>query len=91
MVEDPVWMGLGILAYGGLYMGTIAGWLLLGQSVQTKMAFVLLVPYLVLEDTRSHRTSDLREFCELCVSRCVCVFLRDLRVLRAFVKDRRVY
>src|SRR5215813_12916536 len=48
MVDDPVWNALWFLAYGGLGAGTIVGWLLLRHFVQTRMALVLLVPYLVL-------------------------------------------
>jgi len=48
MVEDPIWNALWLLAYGGLGAGTIVGWLLLRQFVQTRMALALLVPFLVL-------------------------------------------
>jgi len=46
--EDSILNGLMVLAYGGLLVGTVTGWLLLRQWVQSRMALVLLVPYLAL-------------------------------------------
>jgi len=47
-VDDPVWKSLKILSYGSLVVGTIAGWLVMRQRVQTRMAIILLIPYLAL-------------------------------------------
>jgi hypothetical protein len=46
--EDPVWVGLMILGYGGLIAGTPGAWMWLRRRLQTSTALMLLVPYLAL-------------------------------------------